>query len=109
MLFRVPRLLLLLICGLSVFASVTHGQQEPEKLVSLDKDIQLFNGKDLTGWTHMSNDETVKVDDVWTVEDGILKCAGKPHGYFKPSVGIATTNLSSSGGGPVNRVVTAEC
>ncbi|HOX38248.1 MAG TPA: DUF1080 domain-containing protein [Candidatus Brocadiia bacterium] len=43
--------------------------------------IQLFNGKDTSGW-----DRFVGEGDpapVWTVKDGILRCAGAPHGYIK--------------------------
>jgi hypothetical protein len=43
----------------------------------------LFNGKDLTGWTAVLSDPNVKADEVWSVEDGILKCKGKPAGYIR--------------------------
>jgi hypothetical protein len=47
--------------------------------------VELFNGKDLTGWTWVSKDPAVKVEDVWSVEDGVLKCKGKPApaGYIR--------------------------
>lgn len=43
----------------------------------------LFNGKDLTGWTYHLSEDNAKVDDVWSVEDGVLMCAGKPRGYIR--------------------------
>lgn len=43
----------------------------------------LFNGKDLSGWTYHLSEDNAKVDDVWTVKDGVLKCAGKPRGYIR--------------------------
>ena len=42
----------------------------------------LFNGKDLAGWTWHSATTTSKIADVWTVQDGVLKCAAKPTGYI---------------------------
>jgi len=54
------------------------------------KTIQLFNGKDLSGWTHYlwnsemkSQDTTTPASAVWSVQDGILVCQGKPTGYIK--------------------------
>lgn len=54
------------------------------------KTIQLFNGKDLSGWTHYlwnsemkSQDTTTPASAVWSVQDGILICQGKPTGYIK--------------------------
>lgn len=45
----------------------------------------LFNGKDLSGWTaYLPNDQGVKPEQVWSVKDGIMTCAGakKPNGYI---------------------------
>ncbi len=44
--------------------------------------ISLFNEKDLGGWSYHLADPSVKMTDVWTVEDGLLTCAGKPAGYL---------------------------
>lgn len=42
----------------------------------------LFNGTDLTGWSHVLVGEGVKIEDVWSVKDGVLVCKGKPVGYL---------------------------
>jgi hypothetical protein len=44
--------------------------------------IELFNGRDLAGWTYHLGDPKVKMDDVWSVKDGVLRCTGKPTGYL---------------------------
>lgn len=44
--------------------------------------VQLFNGRDLTGWTYHLDDPKVKMEDVWSVKDGVLHCKGKPAGYL---------------------------
>ena len=50
--------------------------------------IELFNGKDLTGWQYVLAEPEVKVSQVWSVENGILTCQGKPLGalYRGPAV-----------------------
>lgn len=45
--------------------------------------IQLFNGKDLSGWAFASRDPNVKMEEVWSVKDGVIHCVGKPVGYLR--------------------------
>jgi hypothetical protein len=45
-------------------------------------EVRLFNGRDLTGWTAFLQDDA-GMDDVWTVEDGVLICTGTPAGYVR--------------------------
>jgi hypothetical protein len=45
-------------------------------------EVRLFNGRDLTGWeAFLAGD--AEMDDVWSVEDGVLVCTGRPAGYIK--------------------------
>jgi hypothetical protein len=46
------------------------------------QEIQLFNGKDLSGWDYFLVEEDAEMEDVWSVEDGILVCKGEPGGYL---------------------------
>lgn len=48
-----------------------------------DESHSLFNGKDLTGWKAVLQDEKAKPEDVWTVKDGVLACKGEPRGYIR--------------------------
>jgi hypothetical protein len=50
--------------------------------------IALFNGKNLDGWSHVSQDASVPMDQVWSVQDGLLTCKGTPLGalYRGPDV-----------------------
>ena len=48
-----------------------------------EKEIALFNGKDFEGWTAVSREEGTKLEDVWTVKDGVIVCKGKPPGYIR--------------------------
>lgn len=47
------------------------------------KPVQLFNGRDFTGWTAISQDPATKLEDVWSVRDGVIHCTGKPAGYLR--------------------------
>ena len=46
-------------------------------------EVALFNGKDLDGWTFHLQDPEKKMEDVWSVKDGVLICSGKPAGYLR--------------------------
>ena len=45
-------------------------------------EVELFNGRDLEGWTHELTDPDVPMDAVWSVRDGVLVCKGEPVGYL---------------------------
>jgi 3-keto-disaccharide hydrolase len=49
---------------------------------SADKAIDLFDGKSLDGWDYFLDDPAVKMDDVWSVKEGLLICKGEPMGYL---------------------------
>lgn len=44
--------------------------------------VELFNGTNLDGWSHVLVGEGVKKEDVWSVKDGTLVCKGEPLGYL---------------------------
>ncbi len=51
------------------------------------KSIQLFNGKDLTGWTHYRRGKVVAPGEkTWSVEEGVLVCPGKGPGDLRTNV-----------------------
>jgi hypothetical protein len=45
--------------------------------------IELFNGKDLSGWVWFTHDKNAAMEDVWSVVDGALRCKGRPVGYIR--------------------------
>ncbi|MBL8863433.1 MAG: DUF1080 domain-containing protein [Planctomycetes bacterium] len=45
--------------------------------------LALFDGRDLSQWTYHLADPTARLEDVWSVADGVLRCAGNPIGYLK--------------------------
>jgi len=48
-----------------------------------DAGIKLFNGEDLSGWKAVTEDESVPMDKVWSVRDGVIVCSGEPIGYLR--------------------------
>jgi hypothetical protein len=44
--------------------------------------VRLFNGQNLSGWSHFLVDPKVPAADVWSVRDGVLVCKGEPLGYL---------------------------
>jgi putative membrane-bound dehydrogenase-like protein len=47
------------------------------------EEIALFDGRNLEGWTHFLADVGAAPEDTWSVEDGVLRCAGAPTGYIR--------------------------
>lgn len=67
----------------------------------------LFDGETLAGWSHFLVDDTVKKEDVWSVEDGVLVCQGTPVGYLYTDKSYGDFHLSlewrwAPGKGPGN-------
>jgi hypothetical protein len=54
----------------------------PVTAAAQPKAVHLFNGRDLSGWSHFLVDSKVPATDVWRVRDGVLVCKGEPLGYL---------------------------
>lgn len=46
-------------------------------------EIELFNGKDLSGWSFRAPNPDAKMEDTFSVKDGVLRCTGRPAGYLQ--------------------------
>ncbi len=70
---------------LSIFAAVTY-LALPGAGPS-GESIELFNGKDLSGWVVEGpkdyKDKDGRLLPMWTVQDGIITCAGKAFGFLR--------------------------
>ncbi|UCG87971.1 MAG: DUF1080 domain-containing protein [Gemmatimonadota bacterium] len=67
-----------IVAGVLLPASTPASAQDESPV----QDIRLFNGRDLSGWEYFLVDEDAEMEDVWSVEDGILICKGEPGGYL---------------------------
>lgn len=57
-------------------------ERDPERTPAFGAKVSLFNGKDLSGWTHHLRGEGER-DDVWSIVDGVIHCEGNPVGYIR--------------------------
>jgi hypothetical protein len=62
--------------------SEPSSQESQEAAAPSIEDVSLFNGTDLSGWEYFLVDENARMEDVWSVEDGVLVCKGEPGGYL---------------------------
>ncbi|OPZ69183.1 MAG: hypothetical protein BWY83_02066 [bacterium ADurb.Bin478] len=53
----------------------------------------LWNGTNFDGWVRYVPDQTVQVDTVWTSQDGVLRCSGKPTGYIRTRASFSDYHL----------------
>ncbi|RIK72762.1 MAG: DUF1080 domain-containing protein [Planctomycetota bacterium] len=76
------RLLIALVAPVALLVHVSRFAAAEEAAPADDKPLQLFNGRDLEGWTYHLDDDKVAMEDVWSVEEGVLRCTGRPAGYL---------------------------
>lgn len=56
--------------------------------------VDLFNGRDLSGWKAFSSKEGVTQSDVWSVRDGMIVCTGEPIGWLATERAFTNFTLS---------------
>src|SRR5438270_10430087 len=90
---RATMVAVILLSGVPLFADAptTAPTTPPAISGKLGTPVQLFNGKDLTGWSWVAKPAkgadpatlpaSAKIDDVWSVTQGVLHDVGKPAGY----------------------------
>lgn len=61
--------------------------------LSAQDEIVLFDGKNLDAWTFYLQDPNAKLEDVWSIRDGVLVCKGRPVGYLKTKQEFADYEL----------------
>jgi len=66
--------------------------EEVKPVVPREKTI-LWNGADYTGWTRFLRDASANVDQTWSIENGLLRCTGKPAGYMRTETPYAGYHL----------------
>lgn len=74
-----PNLALTPALALLVLAATTLGAEEA---IAPKARIDLFNGRDFSGWKLFLPGDA-DVNKTWSVQDGVIRCAGKPAGYMR--------------------------
>lgn len=74
-----------LIAATMLLPEAQADRQEKDEPITPDKPIDLFNGKDLSGWIFDigSKDQEIDPASVYTLEDGIIKNTGRPSGVMR--------------------------
>src|SRR5436190_14887057 len=63
------------------FVAVSRAADDAKPIIPTAR-VELFNGKDLSGWTFFMRDNADPAK-TWSVADGVIRCAGKPTGYLR--------------------------
>ena len=77
--FTTLRILIFFFIG----AALPLSAQPDRAAVTPTKKIELFDGKDFSGWTFVSKDTNVPAASIWSVTNGVIVCQGKPNGYAR--------------------------
>lgn len=93
---------------LLVAADAPTSQPAPK----LGEPVDLLAGDGLAHWSWIPGKTKAKLEDVWTLKDGVLHCAGKPTGYLRTTakyesyvMHLKMRHLSKGNGGILLRVV----
>jgi hypothetical protein len=72
-----------LIGALAAMAFFNSAPRALAEAISPTQRIELFNGRDLTGWKGWSREGDAAVPRTWKVENGVITCTGTPSGYLQ--------------------------
>lgn len=66
----------------ALLLAVTGRADDQPTAIAPTNHLELFNGKDLVGWTTCmrTNGDATKT---WTVAEGVIHCSGQPSGYLR--------------------------
>ncbi len=82
----------LALLGMVLSSAAAMAADAAKPVVPTEK-IELFNGKDIAGWVSYlkGNVESAKV---WSVQDGVMRCAGKLNGYLRTEKSYANYKVT---------------
>ena len=72
-----------IIAGWALVALAAGAMAAEEEAIEPKETIVLFNGKDLGGWVLHVRDKNADPTKTFYVEDGVVKCSGRPPGYMR--------------------------
>ena len=82
-----PSLLVILVSWSAI--STARGESEFEPAA-----VSLFSGTDLQGWECFAPDATTKAEELWTVQNGTLRCTAAGKGYLRTRRAYADYKLT---------------
>jgi hypothetical protein len=72
-----------LVCTSIVSAGLAIDRADGQEQAVEMKAVVLFDGTSMAAWGYHLVDPQVKLEDVWSVKDGVLVCKGEPLGYLQ--------------------------
>lgn len=66
-----------------IILTACENQQKIEIKISPVEKTVLWNGDNFSGWLRFVPGDTVDVNTVWEIRDGVLHCTGVPAGYIR--------------------------
>ena len=72
-----------LLCATVVLTFAPAFTPAAEPAATPERAIELCDGRSLQGWTFVSKDPTADAAAIWSVQDGVIRCTGKPNGYAR--------------------------
>lgn len=88
------RSFLVVLCGLVCVSGCSRTDPGPTTQPTAPAPLSLFNGRDLSGWTCDLSSPDAKMEDVWSVKDGVLHCRGNPAGCLRTTTDYENYVLS---------------
>ena len=68
--------------------------EDPAAEPILGEEVVLFDGTDMEAWTPWLSDGAVDPANVWSVQDGVLRCEGRPSGYIQTRESFESFHLT---------------
>jgi hypothetical protein len=68
--------------GLILSSCTDPGEPVEQTEEEQSQAVAIFDGESLAGWSHVLVGDSAKMEDTWSVADGVLVCKGEPLGYL---------------------------
>ena len=72
--------------------AASHGDSEKQVITPTER-MPLWSGNDLSKWIFVVKDEGASTDTVWSIQDGVVRCAGEPWGFMRTRADYANYRL----------------
>ena len=69
--------------SLPIIAALLVSCATTQEQLEVAQTLDLFNGRSLSGWKATSAKPDVRMEDVWSVRDGMIVCKGEPLGFIE--------------------------
>ena len=79
--------------SLPVLAALLVSCATTRERAEVAQTLDLFNGRNLSGWKSTLAKPEVKLEDVWSVREGMIVCKGEPMGFVETDRAFTNSHL----------------